>query len=65
MVKKQSRGCKEVTKDKFEVIETEKTQPSGRTIAVNTKIHHLYLPAAEFNPKPAAPTENPRPRASP
>lgn len=55
---------KEVTKDKFEVIETVKTQPSARTIAVNTKTHHLYLPAAEFNPKPAATAENPKPKAT-
>ena len=55
---------KELTKDKFEVLETVKTQSSARTIAVNTKTHHLYLPAAEFNPKPAATAENPKPRAS-
>jgi DNA-binding beta-propeller fold protein YncE len=55
---------KEVTKDKFEVVETVKTQTSARTIAVNTKTHHLYLPAAEFNPKPAATADNPKPRAT-
>ena len=55
---------KEFTKDKFEVLETAKTQTSARTIAVNTKTHHLYLPAAEFNPKPAATSENPKPRAT-
>ena len=55
---------KEVSKDKFEVVETAKTQQSARTIAVNTKTHHLYLPAAGFNPKPAATAENPKPRAS-
>ena len=55
---------KAFTKDKFEVLETAKTQTSARTIAVNTKTHHLYLPAAEFNPKPAATSENPKPRAT-
>jgi len=55
---------KELLKDKFEVVETAKTQPSARTIAVNTKTHHLYLPAAEFNSKPEPTTENPKPRAT-
>jgi DNA-binding beta-propeller fold protein YncE len=55
---------KEVSKDKFEVIENAKSQTSARTIAVNTKTHHLYLPAAEFNPKPQPTAENPKPRAS-
>ena len=55
---------KELSKDKFEVVETVKTQQSARTIAINTKTHHIYLPAAEFNPKPAATAENPKPRAS-
>lgn len=55
---------KEVSKDKFEVVETVKTQSSARTIAVNTKTHHLYLPAAEFNPKPETTPENPKPRAT-
>jgi len=39
----------EVNKDKFVVAGTVTTQKSARTIAVNTKTHHLYLPAAEFN----------------
>ncbi len=55
---------KEISKDKFVVVETAKTQTSARTIAVNTKTHHLYLPAAEFNPKPEPTTENPKPRAT-
>jgi YVTN family beta-propeller protein len=39
----------EVNKDKFVVLGNVATQKSARTIAVNTKTHHLYLPAAEFN----------------
>ena len=48
----------EVNKDKFVVAGTVTTQKSARTIAVNTKTHHLYLPAAEFN----APTGNSKQR---
>lgn len=55
---------KEVSKDKFTVVENAKSQTSARTIAVNTKTHHLYLPAAEFNPKPEPTTKNPKPRAT-
>ena len=55
---------KEVNKDKFVVVENIPTQKSARTIAVNSKTHHLYLPAGEYNPKPEATAENPRPRAS-
>lgn len=38
----------EVTKDKFEVVATIQTQKGARTIAANSKTHHLYLPAAEY-----------------
>ena len=55
---------KEISKDKFEVVETAKSLPSARTIAVNTKTHHLYLPTAETNPAPAPTAENPNPRAT-
>ncbi|MEI8084785.1 MAG: hypothetical protein WCG93_01085 [Paludibacter sp.] len=54
----------EVNKDKFVVLENALSQKSARTIAVNSKTHHLYLPAGEYNPKPEATAENPRPRAT-
>lgn len=38
----------EVNKDKFEVVATIPTQKGARTIAANSKTHHLYLPAAEY-----------------
>jgi hypothetical protein len=37
----------------------------ARTLAVDTKTHHIYLPSAEFNPAPEATADNPRPRQSP
>ena len=54
----------EVNKDKFVVLENAASQKSARTIAVNSKTHHLYLPAGEYNPKPEPTAENPKPRAS-
>jgi DNA-binding beta-propeller fold protein YncE len=39
-----------------------KTQPGARTIAVNLKTHHIYLPTAEFEPPPEPTTDNPHPR---
>jgi len=52
----------EINKDSFKVLENVPTMSGARTIAVNTRTHHLYLPTAEYNPAPAATTDNPRPR---
>ncbi|MCL4512165.1 MAG: hypothetical protein M1470_14080 [Bacteroidetes bacterium] len=43
----------------FTVIEDMPTQMGARTITIDTKTHHLYLPTAEFNPPTA---DNPHPR---
>ncbi len=37
----------------YKVLETIKTQKGARTIAVDTKTHHLFLPTAEYEPAPA------------
>jgi YVTN family beta-propeller protein len=37
----------------YKILETIPTQKGARTIAVDTKTHHLYLPTAEFEPAPA------------
>jgi len=52
----------EINKDSFKVLENVPTQQGSRTLAVDTKTHHIYLPGAEFNPAPAATADNPRPR---
>jgi YVTN family beta-propeller protein len=52
----------EVSKDKFTVLENVKTQKGARTISVDTKTHHLFLPAAEYGETPAATKEHPKPR---
>ena len=38
----------EVNANKFEVLENGPTQVGARTIAIDKKSHHLYLPTAEF-----------------
>jgi YVTN family beta-propeller protein len=52
----------EESKDKFTVIETVPTQTSARTIAVDKKTHHIFLPAADLDDPPPPTTENPHPR---
>ncbi|MBE3140149.1 MAG: YncE family protein, partial [Thermoplasmata archaeon] len=52
----------ELNKDSFKVLENVITMSGSRTLAVDTRTHHIYLPSAEYNPAPAATTENPRPR---
>ncbi len=48
----------------FKVLENIATQKGARTIAVDTKTHHIYLPTAEYEAAPPATTENPHPRTS-
>jgi len=52
----------EVDKDNFKVMENFNTMPGARTLALDVRTHHIYLPSAEFDPAPAPTTENPRPR---
>jgi len=46
----------------YEVVENVATHKGARTIAVNSKTHHIYLPCAEFGAAPEATSENPKPR---
>jgi hypothetical protein len=50
-------------KDDYEVVQTVMTQKGAKTIAMSSKTHHLYLPAAEYSAAPAPTTENPKPKA--
>lgn len=58
---------KEESADKFTVLENFETQKKARTMAVNTKTHHIYLPVAEFMPlHPVRPgQEKPKPMPKP
>jgi YVTN family beta-propeller protein len=47
---------------KYAVIETIKTQPSGRTITLDPKTHKIYIPAAEYGPTPKPTAQQPHPR---
>ena len=53
---------KEETPDKFSVLENVPTKKGARTMALDTKTHHIYLSAADYGDKPQATKENPRPR---
>jgi DNA-binding beta-propeller fold protein YncE len=53
---------KEVSANEFKVIETIKTEPGARTIALDPKTHHVFVSAAQYGETPAATTENPNPR---
>jgi YVTN family beta-propeller protein len=46
----------------YKVLETVTTQKGARTIAVDTKTHHLYLPTASFGETPAPTADKPHPR---
>ena len=39
--------------DKYTVVEQVKTTPRARTMALDTKTHHVYLAIADFEPAPA------------
>ncbi len=46
----------------FNVLETIQTQRGARTIGIDMRTHHIYLPTAEFGPAPQPTAENPHPR---
>ena len=52
--------AKEETPDKLVVVQTLKTAPRARTMALDSQTHRIYLPTAEFRPAPS-----PSPGASP
>ena len=50
--------------DHFHVLATVATPARSRTIALDTKTHHLVLPTAQFGATPQPTTEQPHPRPS-
>jgi DNA-binding beta-propeller fold protein YncE len=46
----------------YKVLETVVTQKGAKTMALDKKTHHIYLPTAEFGPAPAPTAENSKPR---
>jgi YVTN family beta-propeller protein len=53
---------REDSADKYTVVGNITTEKSARTLALDSKLHNLYLSSAQFGPAPAATTDNPRPR---
>ena len=53
----------EISANEYKVLGNLTTQKGARTIAVNTRTHHLYLPCAEFGEVPAPTADKPHPRA--
>jgi hypothetical protein len=52
--------AKEETPEKLTVVQTLKTEPRARTMALDPQTHRIYLPSAQFQPVPS-----PSPGASP
>lgn len=55
-------AVKEESPDKFKLYENVPTQLGARTCTVNSKTHRIYLPTAEFGPRPAPTKEHPHQR---
>ena len=53
---------REVSPEKFEVVETVPTARGARTITLDQKTHLIYMPTAKFGPPPEPTAERPRPR---
>ncbi len=48
----------------YKIIETVKTQRGAKTIAINSKTNHIYLPVAELGDTPMPTKEEPKPKPS-
>src|SRR5580692_317530 len=53
---------KQESADKYFVDETVPTEKGARTLALDTKTHNVFVVTADFGPRPAPTTDNPRPR---
>ncbi len=51
--------------NKFTVVASVPTQRGARTMALDTKMHHIFLVTAEFGPPPPASADHPHPRPAP
>ena len=54
---------REESPDKYALVESVKTLPGARTMALDKKTGRVYLPVADLGPLPVATRENPQPRA--
>jgi DNA-binding beta-propeller fold protein YncE len=59
-------AVRELSADKFELIENITTEPGARTIGIDLVTHHLFLPTAKTEPvAPTAENAHPRPKMVP
>ena len=59
-------AVKEISADKFELIENIATEPGARTIGIDLVTHHLFLPTAKLEAvAPTAENAHPRPKMVP
>lgn len=56
---------KELSANKYEVVENATSLPRARTIALDPLTHMVYVPTAEFDPLPAGAAKNERPKMKP
>ena len=56
---------KEISANKYKIIENATSQPRARTIALDLQTHSIYLPTADFEPLPANAAKNERPKMKP
>lgn len=52
----------EISQNEYKVVQTIKTEPGARTIALDPKTHHIFVSTAQFGETPAPTSENPNPR---
>jgi outer membrane protein assembly factor BamB len=55
-------AVQEESPGKFRVLATVTTKKGARTVALDAKTHHLYLPTADFGPVPPPTADKPKPR---
>jgi DNA-binding beta-propeller fold protein YncE len=53
----------EETTTGYAVLENITTQKGARTVAIDAKTRHIFMPTAEYEPTPAPTESNPKPRA--
>jgi DNA-binding beta-propeller fold protein YncE len=54
--------ARETAPDTYAVVQTVATKKSARTLAVDTRTHRAFLPAADFGAPPSPTADNPHPR---
>jgi YVTN family beta-propeller protein len=55
-------AVKEDSTGHFAVVQKLSTRSGARTVALDPRTHRLYLPSAEFGPRPAPTADQPKPR---